>query len=44
MAVRGELRVGTSGWQYDDWKRVFYPPGLPNKDWFTHYAKHFDTI
>jgi len=41
---RGELRVGTSGWQYDHWREVFYPPELKRSGWFGHYADHFDTV
>ena len=40
----GQFRVGTSGYQYDHWKAVFYPADLPKKQWFAHYAKHFDTV
>lgn len=38
------IRVGTSGWQYADWRGVLYPAGLPQKRWLTHYAEHFDTL
>jgi uncharacterized protein YecE (DUF72 family) len=41
---RGKLRVGTSGYQYDHWRDVFYPNDLPKKDWFMYYATHFDTV
>jgi uncharacterized protein YecE (DUF72 family) len=41
---KGQLRVGTSGWQYDHWKGVFYPAELSKSDWFDHYARHFDTV
>mgnify|MGYP000532113700 CR=1 FL=1 len=44
MAKRGELKVGTSGYQYDHWKGVFYPDGVKKKEWFTFYAKQFDTV
>jgi uncharacterized protein YecE (DUF72 family) len=39
-----ELRVGTSGYQYDHWKGEFYPVDLPQKEWFEHYRGHFDTV
>ncbi len=42
--IRGKLRIGTSGFQYDHWKGEFYPPGLPKKEWFRYYADHFDTV
>lgn len=37
-------RIGTSGWSYDHWRGVFYPPELAHEDWFAHYARHFDTV
>jgi uncharacterized protein YecE (DUF72 family) len=40
----GQLRVGTSGYQYDHWKGVFYPADLPRSEWFAFYARHFDTV
>ncbi|UCG47275.1 MAG: DUF72 domain-containing protein [Phycisphaerales bacterium] len=38
------IRIGTSGWYYDHWKKLFYPPDLPKSRWFEHYAGHFDTV
>ena len=40
---RRGLRVGTSGWQYADWRPSVYPPGLGQARWLTHYAERFDT-
>ena len=39
-----DIRIGTSGWHYNHWKELFYPPGLPKNKWFEHYAQHFDTV
>ena len=39
-----ELRVGTSGWQYDHWGGRFYPKELPKAKWLEHYAEYFDTV
>ncbi|MBV9794620.1 MAG: DUF72 domain-containing protein [Actinobacteria bacterium] len=36
--------VGTSGWQYRDWRGGLYPPGVPQKRWLEHYAEHFETV
>src|SRR5688572_26294507 len=36
--------VGTSGWVYPHWRKRFYPEKLPQRLWFEHYAKHFDTV
>ena len=45
MKNRGnELRIGTSGFQYDHWKTVFYPDDIPKKRWFEYYARCFDTV
>ncbi len=38
------IRVGTSGWHYAHWQGVFYPPGLPTREWLEFYARHFDTV
>lgn len=36
--------IGTSGWQYADWRRRFYPAGLPQAQWLSHYSAHFQTV
>jgi len=38
------LRIGTSGWQYRDWKGTFYPADLPQREWLAHYARRFATV
>jgi uncharacterized protein YecE (DUF72 family) len=43
-SASGQFRVGTSGYQYDHWKKLFYPEELPKKHWFAHYAQYFDTV
>src|SRR5918997_3518352 len=47
----GEVRVGTSGWQYPSgkgtWNGVFYPPTRGRArgfDELAYYAEHFDTV
>ena len=37
-------RVGCSGWQYKHWRGDFYPHDLPQKRWFEHYARTFETV
>lgn len=39
-----KLFIGTSGWTYSDWKGVFYPEDLPQKQWLPYYAKHFSVV
>jgi uncharacterized protein YecE (DUF72 family) len=38
------LYVGTSGWQYRDWRGAFYPGGLAQARWLRHYAERFQTV
>lgn len=40
----GRCRVGTSGFQYDHWREILYPPGLPKRAWLERYAEVFDTV
>jgi uncharacterized protein YecE (DUF72 family) len=40
----GTLRIGTSGYQYNHWRGVFYPNDIPKKRWFAYYASRFDTV
>ncbi|MFI0357604.1 DUF72 domain-containing protein [Actinomadura sp. 9N407] len=36
--------VGTSGWQYADWREVLYPDGLPQRLWLERYGESFATV
>ena len=38
------LFVGTSGWQYKDWRGVLYPAGCPTRLWLEEYTEHFATV
>ena len=38
------ILVGTSGWQYRDWRGTFYPPDVPQRRWLEHYASQFATV
>lgn len=38
------LRIGTSGWQYADWRGAFYPTELAKSRWLEHYAARFATV
>jgi uncharacterized protein YecE (DUF72 family) len=38
------LLVGTSGWQYRDWRGAFYPERMPMSGWLAHYATVFPTV
>jgi len=37
--------IGTSGYNYKHWLNgVFYPPGIKEKDLFSHYQKYFNSV
>lgn len=36
--------VGTSGWQYDDWRGTVYPEGVGTGRWLEHYVRWFPTV
>jgi uncharacterized protein YecE (DUF72 family) len=38
------LFVGTSGWQYRDWRAAFYPKNVPVSRWLEEYATRFPTV
>jgi uncharacterized protein YecE (DUF72 family) len=38
------VSIGTSGWSYDHWDGVLYPPGTPPRDRLAHYVRRFDTV
>ena len=37
----GRLFIGTSGWNYADWRGRLYPKELPSKDWLPWYGEQF---
>ncbi|MCF8086037.1 MAG: DUF72 domain-containing protein [Desulfohalobiaceae bacterium] len=42
-AAERRLFIGTSGWNYKNWKEDFYQ-GVPQKRWLQHYAAQFDSV
>ncbi|MDR6986236.1 uncharacterized protein YecE (DUF72 family) [Paenarthrobacter nitroguajacolicus] len=38
------IHIGTSGWSYDHWENVLYPPGLPASKRLAHYVARFNTV
>ena len=39
-----EIRTGTMGWSYEDWRGPFYPDALPSAKMLQTYAQVFDTV
>jgi len=40
----GEVRIGISGWRYEPWRGVFYPPRLPQRSELAFAARMLPTI
>ena len=38
------IHVGTSGWSYQHWEGVLYPPGLPPRQRLDHYIRRYRTV
>jgi uncharacterized protein YecE (DUF72 family) len=38
------IRIGTSGWSYDHWADVLYPPKMPVAKRLARYVEEFDTV
>jgi uncharacterized protein YecE (DUF72 family) len=38
------VRIGCSGWSYQDWRGGLYPERLPQRRWLERYAEVFDTV
>ena len=38
------IHVGTSGYNYTEWKGTFYPADLPTKEMFRYYSAQFRTV
>jgi uncharacterized protein YecE (DUF72 family) len=36
--------IGCSGFHYKEWKKVFYPEGLPQRKWFDYYSEKFNSL
>jgi len=44
IPLREKLRIGCSGWGYDDWLGGFYPQGTPKSDYLKQYSGVFDCV
>jgi len=38
------MLIGTSGWQYRDWRGGLYPAGVAQRRWLEHYATQYVTV
>lgn len=38
------IRIGTSGWNYAEWRGRFYPEDLSEDRWLSYYSERFDSV
>jgi uncharacterized protein YecE (DUF72 family) len=43
-AAMDNIRIGTSGYSFDDWVGSFYPPALRRTERLAFYSRHFDVV
>lgn len=36
--------IGTSGWNYNHWRKIFYPEGILQNKWLEFYSRYFETV
>lgn len=44
MYTVSEVLIGTSGYDYPEWKGIFYPDTLPRKNFLSYYATQFNAL
>lgn len=42
--TKSPILIGTSGYDYPEWKGVFYPPELKRADFLSYYATQFNAL
>ena len=42
--LKFEIKIGTSGYSYDDWRNHFYPPEISKTQMLNFYCQYFKTV
>lgn len=42
--AKARIRIGTSGWRYDDWRGAFYPDDVKPPSWLAYYGRRFPAV
>lgn len=43
-SLKAEIKIGTSGYSYDDWRIHFYPSQISKNQMLNFYSKYFNTV
>ena len=44
LTVQQKIRLGSCAWSFDEWRGIFYPPGLPTNRWLEFYSHYFPAV
>jgi len=44
MSEQGQIRVGMSGWRYDEWRGTFYPKGLAQRRELEYASRQLNSV
>jgi uncharacterized protein YecE (DUF72 family) len=44
MSEQGQIRIGMSGWRYDEWRGTFYPEGLAQRRELEYASRQLNSI
>lgn len=44
MTASGQIRIGTSGYSFEDWREKFYPPDIDKGKMLDYYVRFFTTV
>jgi uncharacterized protein YecE (DUF72 family) len=44
MNISKSIHIGTSGWHYEHWERVFYPKNISKEDFLSYYSQKLQTV
>lgn len=44
MSEQGQIRIGMSGWRYDNWRGTFYPAGLAQRRELEYASRQLNSI
>jgi len=44
MSEQGQIRIGMSGWRYDEWRGTFYPEGLQQRRELEYASRQLNSI
>ncbi len=44
LSAQQKIRIGTSAWTFEDWRRVFFPEDLPKSRWLEFYSHYFPAV